>query len=143
MGGGLSGTGNRAKRCRVSRCVCARPRWGTWRTNHRLDIICGKELVAVRRTHMAYRPGDFEPSQIGDGHGRQSRGGTRCPALPHESARFFASSGWKPVEIHSVMHAAAKLKRLPFFLRLIAKISSPAFQPRRPWSAVCLLAREL
>jgi len=62
---------------------------------------------------------------------------------PREGPDFFASSGWKPVEIHSVMHAAAKLKRLPFFLRLIAKISSPAFQPRRPWSAVCLLAREL
>jgi methyltransferase (TIGR00027 family) len=62
---------------------------------------------------------------------------------PQEGPDFFAKSGWKPVEIHSVMHAAAKLNRLPFFLRLIAKISSPAFQPRRPWSAVCLLAREL
>jgi hypothetical protein len=46
------------------------------------------------------------------------------------------------VEIHSVMHAAAKLDRLPFFLRLIARISSPAFQAKRPWSAVCLLERE-
>jgi len=62
---------------------------------------------------------------------------------PREGPDFFASSGWKPVEIHSVMHAAAKLNRLPFFLRLIARISSPAFQAKRPWSAVCLLAREL
>ena len=62
---------------------------------------------------------------------------------PREGPDFFASSGWKPVEIHSVMHAAAKLNRLPFFLRLIAKISSPKFQANRPWSAVCLLAREL
>jgi methyltransferase (TIGR00027 family) len=62
---------------------------------------------------------------------------------PQEGPDFFASRGWKPVEIHSVLHSAAKLNRLPFFLRLIAKISSPAFQPRRPWSAVCLLAREL
>ena len=37
------------------------------------------------------------------------------------------------------MHAAAKLNRLSFFLRVIAKISSPAFQAKRPWSAVCLL----
>ena len=62
---------------------------------------------------------------------------------PREGPDFFARSGWKPVEIHSVLHAAAKLNRLPFFLRLIAKISSPAFHAARPWSAVCLLAREL
>src|SRR5215471_2534163 len=62
---------------------------------------------------------------------------------PAEGPDFFARSGWKPVGIHSVMHTAAKLNRLPFFLRLIARISSPAFQAKRPWSAVCLLAREL
>ena len=62
---------------------------------------------------------------------------------PLEGPEFFTRSGWKPVEIHSVLHAAAKLNRLPFFLRLIAKISSPAFHATRPWSAVCLLAREL
>jgi methyltransferase (TIGR00027 family) len=62
---------------------------------------------------------------------------------PREGPQFFARSGWKPVEIHSVMHAAAKLNRLSFFLRLIAKSSSPAFQAKRPWSAVCLLEREL
>ena len=62
---------------------------------------------------------------------------------PQEGPDFFARTGWKPMEIHSVMHTAAKLDRLPFFLRVIAKISSPAFQARRPWSAVCLLAREL
>ena len=62
---------------------------------------------------------------------------------PREGPEFFARSAWKPVEIHSVMHAAAKLNRLSFFLRVIAKISSPAFQAKRPWSAVCLLEREL
>jgi methyltransferase (TIGR00027 family) len=62
---------------------------------------------------------------------------------PPEGPDFFARSGWKPVEIDSVMHAAAKLNRLSFFLRLIAKISPPAFQAKRPWSGVCLLAREL
>jgi O-methyltransferase involved in polyketide biosynthesis len=62
---------------------------------------------------------------------------------PQEGPDFFARSGWKPVEIHSVMRAAEKLNRLSFFLRLIAKISSPAFQAKRPWSAVCLLERQL
>jgi methyltransferase (TIGR00027 family) len=62
---------------------------------------------------------------------------------PREGPEFFARSSWEPVEIQSAMHAAAKLNRLSFFLRLIAKISSPAFQAKRPWSAVCLFAREL
>ena len=62
---------------------------------------------------------------------------------PQEGPDFFAHSGWKPVETHSVMHTAGKLNRLSFFLRVIAKISSPAFQAKRPWSAVCLLRREL
>jgi methyltransferase (TIGR00027 family) len=62
---------------------------------------------------------------------------------PPEGPDFFARSGWKPVEIDSVMHAAAKLNRLSFFLRLIAKISPSAFQANRPWSGICLLAREL
>jgi len=69
--------------------------------------------------------------------------GASLKFAPREGPDFFTPSGWKPVEIHSVMHAAAKLNRLPFFLRLIARISSPAFQAKRPWSAVCLLAREL
>jgi methyltransferase (TIGR00027 family) len=62
---------------------------------------------------------------------------------PWEGPDFFARSGWNPIEIHSVMHTAAKLNRLSFFLRLIAKISTPAFQAKRPWSAVCFLEREL
>jgi methyltransferase (TIGR00027 family) len=70
------------------------------------------------------------------------RAGAPLKFAPHEGPDFFKRSGWKPMEIHSVMHTAAKLNRLPFFLRLIAKISSPAFQAKRPWSAVCLLARE-
>ena len=36
---------------------------------------------------------------------------------PREGPDFFASSGWKPVEIYSVLHSAAKLNRLPFFRR--------------------------
>jgi len=60
---------------------------------------------------------------------------------PQQGPEFFARFGWKPQEIHSLIHSAAKLRRLPFFLRLIAKISSPHFNANRPWSAVCLLAK--
>jgi len=61
---------------------------------------------------------------------------------PEQGPEFFTRCGWKPEEVHSTMHAAAKLNRLSFFLRLIAKISSTRFQPKRPWSAVCLLTKQ-
>ena len=61
---------------------------------------------------------------------------------PEQGPEFFTRCGWKPDEVHSTIHAAAKLNRLPFFLRLIAKISSARFQPRRPWSAVCLFTKQ-
>jgi len=60
---------------------------------------------------------------------------------PQQGPDFFTQCGWKPQDIRSIIHAAAKLNRLSFFLRLIAKISSPQFQAMRPWSAVCLLAK--
>ncbi|HEU0207391.1 MAG TPA: class I SAM-dependent methyltransferase [Candidatus Udaeobacter sp.] len=62
---------------------------------------------------------------------------------PKEGPDYFTRSGWKPLEIQSVLHAAAKLNRLPFLLRLIARISPPAFKEKRPWSGVCLLTKEL
>jgi methyltransferase (TIGR00027 family) len=60
---------------------------------------------------------------------------------PETGPEFFTRCGWKPEEVHSVMHAAAKIKRLPFFMRLIAAISPVRFQAQRPWSAVCMLSR--
>ena len=60
---------------------------------------------------------------------------------PETGPEFFTRCGWEPEQIHSVMHAAAKIKRLPLFLRLIAMISATRFQPNRPWSGVCLMGR--
>ena len=60
---------------------------------------------------------------------------------PEEGPDFFTVCGWKLEAMHSIIHTAAKLNRLSFFLRLMAKISSPRYNSRRPWSAVCLLAQ--
>lgn len=67
--------------------------------------------------------------------------GTPMKFAPEAGPEFFAPFGWKLEEAASSIHTAAKLKRLPFFLRLIAKISSTKFQAKRPWSGVCLLKR--
>jgi methyltransferase (TIGR00027 family) len=60
---------------------------------------------------------------------------------PEAGPEFFAGLGWKPEQIHPILQAAAKIKRSPLFLRLVARISPVRFQANRPWSAVCLLSR--
>jgi len=68
--------------------------------------------------------------------------GSPLKFAPEQGPDFFTPYGWKVEELDSTIHTAGKLNRLPFFLRLMAKISSPHFQPRRPWSAVCLFAKQ-
>ncbi len=61
---------------------------------------------------------------------------------PEQGPEFFRRWGWKVEQVHSILQTAAKLNRLSFVLRLIARISSREFQAKRPWSAVCLFGRE-
>jgi methyltransferase (TIGR00027 family) len=70
-----------------------------------------------------------------------NQAGAPLKFAPQEGPEFFTRCGWKPEQVESVMHTAAKLNRLSFFLRLIAKISPTRFRAKRPWSAVCLLGR--
>lgn len=71
------------------------------------------------------------------------RAGAPLKFAPQEGPEFFTRCGWKPAEALSIMHAAARLSRLSFVLRIIAKISPRRFHAKRPWSAVCLLSRQL
>jgi hypothetical protein len=62
---------------------------------------------------------------------------------PEEGPRFFERCGWKPVEVQSLLKNAAKLKRLSFFLRLVAFLPENEKSRRtRPWSGVCLFANQ-
>jgi methyltransferase (TIGR00027 family) len=62
---------------------------------------------------------------------------------PEEGPEFFTASGWKPVEVYSMLKTASKIKRLPFgFLRLVALLpESNGRQGSRPWGGVCRLTR--
>jgi methyltransferase (TIGR00027 family) len=61
---------------------------------------------------------------------------------PEEGPDFFTASGWKAVEVYSMLKTAAGIKRLPFFLRLMALLpESNGRQGSRPWGAVCHLTR--
>lgn len=62
---------------------------------------------------------------------------------PPEGPGFFEPFGWKPIEVRSLFKTAARLKRLPPFLRLMSIFpESSGKQGKQPWSAVCLFAKK-
>lgn len=61
---------------------------------------------------------------------------------PPEGPAFFGRYGWRVVSVRTPLKAAARARRLPFLLRLIAKLpESSGRQGRRPWSGICLLEK--
>jgi methyltransferase (TIGR00027 family) len=61
---------------------------------------------------------------------------------PEEGPAFFAKCGWKPMEVRSFLHAAAKLNRLPLLFRLFALFpDSKGTKPSQIWGGGVLLGR--
>lgn len=62
---------------------------------------------------------------------------------PEEGPDYFFPYGWRPVRVQSMLHAAARVKRLPLWMRPFALFPDRfPTQGKRPWGAACLLARE-
>jgi methyltransferase (TIGR00027 family) len=75
--------------------------------------------------------------------GKQMGEGAVLKFAPPEGPGFFRHYGWQPLEVRSFLKTAAKLKRLPLFLRLISMLSeSNAEQGNRPWAAACLMGKQ-
>jgi len=71
-----------------------------------------------------------------------SKVGAPFKFAPAEGPAFFGPHGWEPMEVKSILQTAAKFKRPPFFLRLLARLperKGPA--GKRPWSGVCLFRK--
>jgi len=61
---------------------------------------------------------------------------------PDDGPAFFERAGWKPVEVRSLLHAAAKLRRLSWRMRLFALLPDSAGRvPSSPWGGVCLFEK--
>ena len=74
--------------------------------------------------------------------GALSEAGSPLKFGPEEGPEFFLPSGWKAVDVYSMLKTAAKIKRLPFFLWLMSFLpESDGRQGSRPWGAVCHLTR--
>jgi hypothetical protein len=62
---------------------------------------------------------------------------------PVEGPDFFLPCGWMSGRVQSMSHAAARINRLPFWMRPFALFPDKFPQEgKRPWGAACLLARK-
>jgi methyltransferase (TIGR00027 family) len=58
---------------------------------------------------------------------------------PDEGPAFFERAGWKPLDVRSLLHTAATLRRLSWRMRLLALLpDSRGRVPSSPWGGVCL-----
>ncbi|MDP9082777.1 MAG: SAM-dependent methyltransferase [Pseudomonadota bacterium] len=62
---------------------------------------------------------------------------------PPNGVAYFEELGWSVVEVRSIFHAAARLRRLPLLMRLFAMFPEPDSRKlgKAPWSGVVLLER--
>jgi O-methyltransferase involved in polyketide biosynthesis len=58
-----------------------------------------------------------------------------------EGADFFVPYGWKPRRVRSMMHAAARAKRVGLLMRLFTLGREPVQPGKRFWYGMCLLER--
>jgi methyltransferase (TIGR00027 family) len=71
------------------------------------------------------------------------RAGAALKFGPEEGPDFFLPYGWKPARAQSLAHVAARVKRLPFWMRPFAWFPDRfPKQGKRPWGGACLLFRE-
>ena len=62
---------------------------------------------------------------------------------PKEGPGLFVPYGWTPIDVRSPLKTAARLKRLSFGMWLLSHLpASNGAQGSRPWSGICLLARQ-
>lgn len=92
-----------------------------------LDLVSPALLALMKKKMGAHLEAAGAPLQFG----------------PEEGPDFFLPYGWKPVRAQSLLHVAARVKRLPLWMRPFA-LFPDRFPPhgKRPWGGACLLARE-
>ncbi len=62
---------------------------------------------------------------------------------PPEGPVFFSPYGWELLEVQGMLKTAARFKRPPLLLRLLAHLPEPKGPAgKRPWSGVCLLGKK-
>jgi methyltransferase (TIGR00027 family) len=108
--------------CGLGKDLAAQPNFQRWA----IDLVSPRLLKMLQK-------------EIGS---RLSEAGAPLKFAPEEGPAFFTKCGWKPIEVNSMLHTAAKLKRLPFLYRLFAFFpDSKGTKPSQPWGGAVLLGR--
>jgi methyltransferase (TIGR00027 family) len=75
--------------------------------------------------------------------GPLSQAGAPLKFAPEEGPEFFRSHGWQPLEVRGMLKTAGRLKRLSLGMWLLSLLpESRGRQGSRPWSGVCLFAKQ-
>jgi methyltransferase (TIGR00027 family) len=74
--------------------------------------------------------------------GDLNKAGAPLKFAPADGPRFFEAHGWRVASVRSPLKEAAQVKRVPFWMRLVARIPEPTGPMRsRIWSGICRLDR--
>lgn len=80
---------------------------------------------------------------IKQGHGRQLEENAPLKFAPDEGVAFFRPLGWQAQDVLSYLRHAAKFRRVPFWMRMLAKLpeAKPDNPGNRPWAAAVRFVR--
>ena len=108
--------------CALARDLAAPPSFQRWAT----DLVSPGLLKMLQR-------------QIGT---PLAQAGSPLKFAPEKGPAFFDDCGWKPIEVRSMLHTAAKLNRLSWLFRLFAKFpDTKGTKPKQIWGGVVLLEK--
>jgi methyltransferase (TIGR00027 family) len=60
---------------------------------------------------------------------------------PPEGPDFFIRHGWRAVDVRPMFETGVRLKRVPFWIRLMGRLPQPKDPTKRVWSGICLLTK--
>jgi methyltransferase (TIGR00027 family) len=106
------------------------------------DLLCPKSFKAWALDMVS--PRLMRMLESSDAQKSLSQAGAPLKFAPVEGPAFFSRLGWTPVDVASLLHTAARLKRLPLRMRLMAFFPDPAGQqPNAPWGGACVFKRSV
>ena len=109
--------------CALARDLATPPSFQRWAT----DLVSPGLLKMLQK-------------QIGKPLGQA---GAPLKFAPEEGPAFFTKCGWTPIEVRSMLQAAAKLKRLPLLFCLFALFpDTKGTKPKQIWGGVVLLGKQ-
>jgi methyltransferase (TIGR00027 family) len=109
--------------CALARDLASPPSFQRWATD-----LCSPRLLTMLQKQVG--------SQL-------DQAGSPLKFAPEQGPAFFNECGWTPIDVRSMLHTAAELKRLPLLMRLFALFpDSKGTKPKQIWGGVVQLEKK-